>query len=236
VASTTRSVAVKNNINYGVAMLSSMVTYDAEIGDNFEDNHPAADNVKLEVNDIKKFTLTGVLIGGQYQNVGWNFIRTNEEATNKNFVIYDNQIADGAIPTVAPNYTLVFDNFESEPTNVLVALEFKNDSDKDIYGEGGMIPKGGTFYLAGTLNLAGNTETITWPDHYAIPPYDGSGNSTKTKRVFIQDYLTSATFKIGQNSLKNAYTTIPDLRASQISLGLSVDLQWRPGLNFNVDF
>ena len=236
VASTTRSVAVKNNINYGVAMLSSMVTYDAEIGDNFEDNHPAADNVTFAVNDIKKFTLTGVLIGGQYQNVGWNFVRTNEEATNKNFVIYDNQIADGAIPTVSPNYTLVFDNFEDAPTNVLVALEFKNDSDKDIYGVGGMIPKGGTFYLAGTLNLAGNTETITWPDHYAIPPYDGSGNSTKTKRVFIQDYLTSATFKIGQNSLKNAYTTIPDLRASQISLGLSVDLQWRPGLNFNVDF
>ena len=236
VASTTRSVAVKNNINYGVAMLSSMVTYDAEIGDNFEDNHPAADNVKFEVNDIKKFTLTGVLIGGQYQNVGWNFVRTNEEATNKNFVIYDNQIADGAIPTVSPNYTLVFDNFEDAPTNVLVALEFKNDSDKDIYGLGGMIPKGGTFYLAGTLNLAGNTETITWPDHYAIPPYDGSGQSTKTKRVFIQDYLTSATFKIGANSLKNAYTTIPDLRASQISLGLSVDLQWRPGLNFNVDF
>ena len=236
VASTTRSVAVKNNINYGVAMLSSMVTYDAEIGDNFEDNHPAADNVTFAVNDIKKFTLTGVLIGGQYQNVGWNFVRTNEEATNKNFVIYDNQIADGAIPTVSPNYTLVFDNFEDAPTNVLVALEFKNDSDKDIYGLGGMIPKGGTFYLAGTLNLAGNTETITWPDHYAIPPYDGSGQSTKTKRVFIQDYLTSATFKIGANSLKNAYTTIPDLRASQISLGLSVDLQWRPGLNFNVDF
>jgi len=177
-----------------------------------------------------------VLIGGQYQNVGWNFVRTNEEATNKNFVIYDNQIADGAIPTVAPNYTLVFDNFEDTPTNVLVALEFKNDSDKDIYGKGGMIPKGGTFYLAGTLNLAGNTETITWPDYYAIPPYDGSGKSTKTKRVFIQDYLTSATFKIGKNSLKNAYTTIPDLRASQISLGLSVDLQWRPGLNFDVDF
>ena len=103
VASTTRSVAVKNNINYGVAMLSSMVTYDAEIGDNFEDNHPAADNVTFAVNDIKKFTLTGVLIGGQYQNVGWNFVRTNEEATNKNFVIYDNQIADGAIPTVSPS-------------------------------------------------------------------------------------------------------------------------------------
>lgn len=236
VGSTTRSVAVKNNINYGVAMLSTMVTYDTEIGDDFKDNHPEADHVSFEVNDIKKFTLTGVLIGGQYQNVGWNFIRNSEGEANKNFVIFDNQIADGTVPTVAPNYTLVFDNYETTPTNVLVALEFKNDSEKDIYGLGGMIPKGGTFYLAGTLNLAGNTETITWPDYYAIPPYDGAGQSTQTKRVFIQDYLTSATFKIGQNSLKNAYTTIPDLRASQISLGLSVDLQWRPGLSFNVDF
>ena len=239
VASTTRSVAVKNNINYGVAMLKTMVTYDTTIGDNFLDNRPAAEGVKFAVNDIKAFTLTGVLIGGQYQNVGWNFIRTGEGDENKNFVIYDDQIADGTVPTptVSPNYTLVFDNYQTDATNVLVALEFKNTSDKDIYGLGGMIPKGGTFYLAGTLNLADNTETITWPEHYAIPPYTAEGKTDTTKkRVFIQDHMTSATFKIGAESLKSAYTTIPDLRASQISLGLSVDLEWRPGLNFDVDF
>ena len=237
VASTTRSVAVKNNINYGVAMLKTMVTYDATIGDNFEDNRPAAEGVKFAVNDIKAFTLTGVLIGGQYQNVGWNFIRTGEEEANKNFVIYDNTIADPSVPTVSPNYTLVFDNYQTDATNVLVALEFKNTSDKDIYGLGGMIPKGGVFYLAGTLDLENNTETITWPEHYAIPPYTAEGKTDTTKkRVFIQDYMTSATFKIGQNSLKKAYTTIPDLRASQISLGLSVNLEWRPGLNFDVNF
>lgn len=237
VASTTRSVAVKNNINYGVAMLSTMVTYDATIGDNFEDNRPASEGVKLAVNDIKALTLTGVLIGGQYQNVGWNFIRKNEEAENKNFVIFDNQIADGAVPTVSPNYTLVFDNYQNDAASVRVALEFTNNSDKDIYGIGGMIPKGGVFYLAGVLDLSSNTETIAWPSHYAIPPYTAEGKTDETKkRVFIQDYLTTATFKIGQNSLKNAYTTIPDLRASQISLGLSVDLNWRQGLNFNVDF
>lgn len=237
VASTTRSVAVKNNINYGVAMLKTMVTYDNTIGDNFLDNRPAAEKVKFAVNDIKAFTLTGVLIGGQYQNVGWNFIRTGEGEANKNFVIYDNAIADGTVPTVSPNYTLVFDNYQTDATNVLVALEFKNSSDKDIYGLGGMIPRGGTFYLAGTLDLTNNTETITWPEHYAIPPYTAEGKTDTTKkRVFIQDHMTSATFKIGANSLKNAYTTIPDLRASQISLGLSVNLEWRPGLNFNVNF
>lgn len=239
VASTTRSVAVKNNINYGVAMLSTKVTYDGTIGDTFEDNRPAAEGVKLAANDIKKLTLTGVLIGGQYKNVGWNFIRTGETDANKNFVIFDNQIANGAIPTPddAPNYTLVFDNYSDDNGNVRVALEFKNNSDKDIYGLGGMIPKGGVFYLAGVLDLSANTETISWPTHYAIPPYtDAGGTNTTKKRVFIQDYLTNATFKIGKNSLKSAYTTIPDLRASQISLGLSVDLNWRQGLNFNVDF
>ena len=236
VASTTRSVAVKNNINYGVAMLSTEVTYDSTIGDNFEDNRPASEGVKLAVNDIKALTLTGVLIGGQYQNVGWNFIRSSETAANKNFVIFDNQIVDGAVPTVSPNYTLVFDNYQDDAASVRVALEFTNNSDKDIYGIGGMIPRGGVFYLAATLDLSTNTETITWPTHYAIPPYTANGETDTTKkRVFIQDYLTTAKFKIGKESLKNAYTTIPDLRASQISLGLSVDLNWRPGLNFNVD-
>lgn len=241
VATTTRSVAVKNNINYGVAMLSTKVTYDGTVGDNFEDNRPAAEGVKLAEDDIKALTLTGVLIGGQYQNVGWNFIRTDETDDNKNFVIFDNQIANGAIPTPdnVPNYTLVFDNYSDDNGNVRVALEFTNNSDKDIYGIGGMIPKGGVFYLAGVLDLSTTTsQNIEWPTtYYAIPPYTaGGGTNTDKKRVFIQDFLTNATFKIGRNSLKHAYTTIPDLRASQISLGLSVDLNWRQGLSFDVDF
>ena len=235
VASTTRSVAVKNNINYGVAMLKTKVTYDGTVGDNFLDNRPTAEGVKFTENDIKAFTLTGLLIGGQYKNVGWNFIRSNEGSDNKDFVIYDNQIANGAVPTPddTPNYTLVFDNYASAATDVRVALEFKNTSDKDIYGVGGMIPRGAVFYLVGKLDLTHNTEDITWPTYYAIPPYTAAGGTdTEKKRVFIQDYLTTATFKFGANSLKNAYTTIPDLRASQVSLGLSVDLNWQPGLNF----
>ena len=191
-------------------------------------------NKELTVTDITKLTLTGILIGGQYQTVGWNFLRSSEEAANKDFVVYDNKIVSGAIPSTNPNYTLVFDNYTSTATDVKVALEFKNDSDKDIYGIGGMIPKGGVFYLAGKLDLSSNTQTITWPTYYAIPPYTAAGGTDTTKkRVFIQDYVTTATFKIGANSLKNAYTTVPDLRASQISLGLSVDLNWRPGLTFD---
>ena len=56
--------------------------------------------------------------------------------------------------------------------------------------------------------------------------------ATNVNRVFIQDYTTTANFTI--NSLKNAYVTIPDLRASKLQLGLSVDLTWQNGLTFEV--
>lgn len=244
VVSTTRSVAVKNNINYGVAMLQTKVTIDDAVTD-FLDNHPAADNFKLSSDEIEGFTLTGVLIGGQYQQVGWNYLSTGD-GTNKDFVIFDNKIVSGAVPTPSgkENYTLVFDNYDATAasgnnaqSDVFVALEFKNGNDKDIYGKGGMIPKGGTFYLVGKLQLASpvSGSTITWPTTYAIPPYNNNGMSAEETRIFIQDYVTTATFKIGAESLKNAFTTVPDLRASQTSLGLSVDLNWRPGLSFETE-
>ena len=238
VVSTTRSVAVKNNINYGVAMLQTKVIIDNSVTD-FLDNHPASDNFKLSATEIGGFTLTGVLIGGQYQQVGWNYLSTGDgtENANKDFVIFDNKIISGTVPTPSgsENYTLVFDNYAgATQSDVFVALEFKNGNDKDIYGKGGMIPKGGTFYLVGKLQVASpvSGSTITWPTTYAIPPYNANGQSTETTRIFIQDYVTTATFKIGAESLKNAFTTVPDLRASQTSLGLSVDLNWRQGLSF----
>ena len=236
VASTTRSVAVKNNINYGVSMLKTNVTLD---GTTFTDNHDASENVTYTVEDVKKLKLKGVLIGGQYKEVGWNYLSTGN-GDNTDFIIYDNKIADEAILSATspkPNYTLVFDNYAGDTqSDVLVALEFKNETEKDIYGKGGMIPKNATFYLVGKLVInptTGTAPTITsWPSTYAIPPYNTDGTSKKVSRVFVQDYMTEATFKIGANSLKNAYTTVPDLRSSQTSLGLSVDLNWREGIDF----
>lgn len=252
VTSGTRSVAVKNNINYGVSMLETKVDIN---GDAFADNREET-SVKFTLAQVKEFKLTGVLIGGQYKQLGWNYLPSNA-SNNNNFVIYDNEInGSGGIPTdetetKKPNYTLVFDNYvdnttpsQADQENVKVALEFENSDDMDIYGlGGGIIPKGGKFYLVGELKIKttdgeNNTTYKTladnaWPEYYAIPPYTDAGASNKITRVFIQDYMTSATFKIGPNSLKYAYTTVPDLRASQTSLGLSVDLKWQPGLVFD---
>ena len=200
VTSGTRSVAVKNNINYGVAMLQTMVAIADPTSFNtpgFKDNHPEEESVTLTAEQIGRFVLTGVLIGGQYKQVGWNYLTNSIADVNKDFIIYDNKMASNgatvAASTATPNYTLVFDNYTTAAQqDVLVALEFKNGNDVDIYGKGGIIPKGGTFYLAAKLQLNDATGTITWPTTYAIPPYNTNGKSTETPRIFIQDYMTTA--------------------------------------------
>ena len=88
-----------------------------------------------------------------------------------------------------------------------------------------------------------SSQSFTWPTYDTDESSHENGKLYKsykgrypvengTKRVFIQDYTTTANFTI--NSLKNAYVTIPDLRASKLQLGLSVDLSWRAGLTYNV--
>ena len=246
VNSSTRAVAVKNNINYGVAMLQTKVTLD---GTSFSDNTSGVltgqSDQTLTADEVKNMKLTGVLIGGQNCEVGWNYLaKTPNNSDNWAYVIYDSKInGTGAIPTPSgeENYTLVFDNYNSTladnaQSDVYIALEFQNNA-KDFYGVGNMIRYGGTFYLVGKLtranatNLTG-TNALAWPTTYAIPPYTDAGGSTEAPRVFIQDYMTTANFKIGANSLKNAFVTVPDLRSSQTSLGLSVDLNWKTGLDF----
>jgi hypothetical protein len=99
-----------------------------------------------------------------------------------------------------------------------------------------LIRKGQTFYLVGELDPT-NKEipAANWDSYYQVPPLTSAGVSTKTTRVFVQDYMTTANFKIAATSLQNAFVTLPDLRSSQLSFGLSVDLDWRPGLELAVD-
>jgi hypothetical protein len=243
VSSSTKSVAVMNNINYGVAMLQTKVGFKTlDTGKKYVDNRkaisPQEENQSFEQADLAGLTLTGVLIGNQYNQVGWNYLATSSATSD--YIIYDKSVpANSTVPTPADkvNYTLVFDNYTSgtQTSDVYVALEFINNA-KDFYGAKNLIPKGQTFYLVGKLTLDNGTYVsgatdLTWDNYYAIPPYT-SGASTKTKRVFIQNYMTQADFKIGETSLQSAFLTVPDLRSTQMSLGLSVDISWQNGLVF----
>lgn len=243
VKATSRSIALKNNINYGVACLKTTFTCK---GTTLEDNRkgvvPSLENQTITI-PSNGFQVTGVLIGGQPENVNWQFINTG---TDRNYVVYDKELSDiyagrNETPSEA-NYTLVFDNWTSAPTQepVNVAIELVNTA-ADFYGVDGIVAKGQKFYLIGHLDPASATTDITWPTYndtqgqYTLPMsyQDRYPVQVNTKRVFVQDFTTTANFTI--NSLKNAYVTIPDLRASKLQLGLSVDLEWKSGLVFNVD-
>lgn len=266
VLSSTRSVAMQENINYGTALLKSTVRYGTDV---LQDNNHAIQQRNSGANEPNNtitvgagtFTLTGLLIGGVEPEVGWNYLAKEATPQYKSFV-YDPELPSTAIPTYSagegnksvPNYTLLWDNWNpadlGQKQNVVyIALEFVNNSGKDFWGLNNLIRNGATFYIAGKLDpdaglsTTDRSEGITWPlartapkeagkFHYALPPYDGDGNTIKERRVFIQDYMTTADFVIGATSLQKALVEVPDLRSSQISLGLSVDLQWQTGLNF----
>ena len=261
VKSSTRGVAVKNNINYGVALLKSSVLKSAAT---YNDNRYAMTDHKESDRAISnsdlRLTLTGILIGGVNPKMNWQFVRKESTGEYSHFdgVIYDSSIASGTVPTPAgqENYTLVYDNFNStdeasdgnlqnDQNNVLIALEFKNNGDP-FWGKHNLIPTDGYFYLVAEVPAPSQTQAdnLAWPTDHQIPPVYGvddevvpdgmvKGESKKIGRVFMQDFMTEIKFNLVENSLKNAYYTMPDLRASQMSLGLSVDLQWIPGLQYN---
>ena len=260
VLSSTRSVAMQYNVNYGTALLATTVRY----GSNELQDHNAyiqslrsgatEENNVIDVsaNDTH-FQLTGILVGGQEPEVGWDYIAKSETA-GFGAMVYDNvgavnipkatSAAGGEKSTIS--YTLLWDNWQESLLNqkqreVYVALEFKNNS-VGFWGENNFIRNGGSFYLVGKLNpdkpgtedlSSDRSAGITWPSNQALPPYDADGNTIKQRRVFIQDFMTTADFVIGPTSLQHALVAVPDLRSGQISLGLSVDLQWQTGLTFN---
>lgn len=265
VEQSTRGIAVRDNVSYGVALLKTSLSYDGTF-DNYADNRQAmtGEEDRTFSKTDAKLSLKGILIGGQNSQMDWQFLRKNTalDATNYsgddalidpslfNRVIYDDKLNDAHVPTEAPNYTLVFDNYSSEdPTTqnkVKVALEFVNGGDA-FWGKDNIIPAGGTFYLVGELDPAApkSGSTIDWtaatrqiPPVYVpgetIPGGKAAGDSKQIARVFIQDYMTVVNFKLNANSLKNAYLSVPDLRSAQMSFGLSVDLEWKTGFEFDL--
>lgn len=223
VAKTTRTVGLKDPVQYSVAVLKSTVRCkEATLEDNAKDAGGFKANQSITVND-NSFPVTGILIGGQPASVDWKY----EPASSETFenTIYDN-VMNGSpmyakyaseVPTVG-NYTLVFDNKKTGAENsVYVTIELTNKSGQAFYGKDGIIQKDTKFYLVGILNT--NKEGLSKP--------------AGVNRVFVQDYVTTANFKI--KDLKSAYNCIPDLRTSGINVGLAVDLSWKEGITFDVE-
>ena len=217
VKSSTKSVVLKDPVQYAVAQL----VYNVKFAD------PTVTDSRGVGRDVttggqNNFELKGILIGGQKQ-VDYKFAQV-ETAPAK--TIYDYSLNSGNtkvdVTTTATDnlYSLVLQS-EKRTTNtsstnqktVNFALELVNHGE-DFYGKDGeVIPSGGTFYLAGSMTT-------------------DQGNGDRNY-VFEQDYKTTANITI--SSLKEAQYTIPDLRKTELELGLYVDLDWKAGLVFDVE-
>ena len=217
VTNTTKTVGLKDPVQYSVAVLKSTVKCDAA---KLEDNAKQAG--KLEADQqitvpTDGFPVTSILVGGQPASVNWKYEPASSETFE--YTIYDKVMNGGTLyaknesttPTTG-NYTLVFDNKNASNKVVFVTIELENKSGMDFYGQDGIIPKDAKFYLVGKLDPTGKTES----DH-----------------VFVQDHITKANFNI--KTLKGAYNCIPDLRTSGINVGLAVDLSWQNGITFDVE-
>ena len=213
VNATTRAIALKNIIQYAVANMTLTVKCATRaLTDNGTDVNPA---VYVTV-PLAGFPVTGVLVGGQPTAVDWQFAPTASNAFD--YTVYDKVTGVAAQNNVASgtNYTLLLPNTATTATPVNFAIELENNSGVEFRGQDGVVPVGGKFYLVGQLNPAGK---------------DVSG--VVNPQVFMSDYTTTVNATI--KTLENAYNTIPDLRATKMELGLSVDLTWKAGMRFDVN-
>lgn len=215
VDSKTRSLALVNPINYAVGRfdvkvkLASATLEDAAL--------PTAANIACDV-DTKRFQLTGVLVGGQ-KNVGFDFTPASYTGSATSaYTIYDKEMTSTINVTTtfgSANSTLVLETpvYGQPGADVMIAIELLNNTGSDFIGADGVIPDGGKFYLVGKLTAENATTT--------------------TKKVFMQDYVTTAELNIVD--LKHAYNGIPDLRTPTLEIGLSVDLNWTAGTTYTVN-
>ena len=210
----TKVLALKEKVQYAVAGLQVDFTCK---------NNQLPDN-SLNTVDVPAdgFPVTGILIGGQPNEAGWN-LKSNGK--DYDMMVYDKMVnvqkGEGWESGISakynspskPNYSLLL---ESKPMqNVPVMVEFLNNTGKEIYGvDKGVIPAGSHFYLMAILKAKS-----------PITVQHGSTSETVTNPpIFMQDITTEVHFKI--SSLKQAYLTIPDLRLTQMEVGMYVDLSW----------
>ena len=216
VLATTRTIALKNNIQYAVANMALTVECkDLSLKDNGTETAPA----KYIRVPNEGFKVTGLLIGGQPSKVDWKFEPVvGESSATFDYTVYD-KVSDVYAKTTdggGTNYTLVLSDTAATAQKVNFAIELENNSTEEFRGKDGIVPVGGKFYLVGQLD-----------------PNSKSHTGFTTPHVFASDYQTVVNATI--STLANAYNTIPDLRATQMSLGLSVDLEWKAGLTFEVE-
>ncbi|MBR2136070.1 MAG: hypothetical protein IJ855_07620 [Bacteroidales bacterium] len=169
---------------------------------------PDREETNVAVNHAN-FPVTGVIVARQHrQNFAFQPLEDAE------YYIYDTEVNNGTTPlgyltSTATNndiHSMVLQTPEGE--DVVIVVEFRNNTNVTFQGATGSIPPGSKFYMLGTLKYENGT----------------GDNKNLVKSVFQQDYITTATFRV--NSLAKAYNCIPDLQEPQLELAVQIDVDW----------
>ncbi len=202
-------VALRDQIQYAVGQL--LVNFKVTAG-SLSGNEDVP--VNINASDIN---LKGIIIGNQKQ-VGWDFM---PKGTSGSDAAYDNtgvEDKDGSSENIYGTMRmLALPTAAQQP--ITIALELENASTSSFEGaNGGTIPAGATFYVTAKLDPKGQT----------VP-----NMADEKVAVFMSDYVTTANLTLA--SLKYAENTVPDLDDANLEFALSVNLQWNPGITFDVE-
>lgn len=222
VASTTRSVAIKNPLRYGVAGMEIHIKANtsSEI-DYLLDANPEYTQQKVTLGN-ETFPLTAIIVGSQVEQNCF-FEPANPTSQNeRELLIYDTNVKvdktsgkdyvclgeTNSETFSAPVYTLGLQT--KDDVSLKVVLEFENNRTTAFISENGVIYPGTKFYMVASV----------------IPP----GTGEIGKRVMTRGHMTVVNLTIG--SLKTAYNALPDLSSDKLRLFDVVEArirEWKPG-------
>ena len=204
VALSTRSIAIEDQLNYGVSLFCVYIKKSPATPAPSESLFDAIGaEVKLVSDDptpVPYFRLTGVMVSNQYSQ-SFEFEPTTG---GTEYVIYDNNNRQATGINLLRNtqsanfYTIVFPTPFKPTAPLKLVLEFENRSSTSFVGyDNGMIHPGTKFYLVGEFT----------------PTYDELTDPDYKKRVFTKDYMTTLGIEI--QSLQYAYNIVPDLNTAK---------------------
>ena len=205
---TTRTVAVKDPLQYAVAHLTMEVKAGAESLE-----YGAGNTKTIPISDLK---LKGVIIGGQ-RSVGYDFKPISNSLYDVNFV-YDSQVS-GPLNTAGETYhTLALQSYDGEDVNIILEFEYSAEGTEGTEGFkclNGYVYPGTRFYLVGVLTPS-----------LGVPPtgLTAEEKAELQKRVFTQDHTTA--IRLTVNSLEKAYNVLPSLLSNSLEIGVMITPQW----------
>lgn len=214
VTTDTKTVAVKDPLQYAVAQLALKVKAE---GNSFTDQEGTVVNINNGIKDL--FRLTGVIVSGQ-RRVGYDFAPLNNSDVDVKFV-YDSQVQNDFTLTttgfddqnVKVFNTLVLQSYDGENVNVILEFEYTGASAFKCLN--GWVYPNTRFYLVGEVDLS-----------QGVLP-DGLTTEQKNelkKRVFTQDHTTTILMTV--TSLDKAYNVLPSILAQNLEIGIVTTPQW----------